>query len=129
MAGAGKPGQRGYVVTDHNRKLVHALAATGRSQDEIARHIGCSDVTLRRYYRDELNTAATEATLAVEQSVHWMATKGRNLAAAQFWLRNRGGDRWREPGRAGEDQQPATVVFQWAEAPPHEPPTIEGEAA
>jgi DNA invertase Pin-like site-specific DNA recombinase len=62
MAGAGKPGQRGYVVTDHNRKLVHALAATGRSQDEIARHIGCSDVTLRRYYRDELNTAATEAT-------------------------------------------------------------------
>lgn len=129
MAGAGKPGQRGFVVRKDDQRLVRALASCGRSQDDIARRLGISDVTLRKFFRPELDNAEIDATSEVEQSVFQMATRGKNLAAAQFWLRNRARDRWSE-GKIGDDSQgPAVnVTFQWADTPPApEPLTIEGE--
>jgi hypothetical protein len=71
------------------------LAGYGTKQDDIARIMGIHDGTLREKFRRELDTAAIEANAAVAQSLHNMATKGENVAAAIFWLKCRAG--WKDP--------------------------------
>ena len=52
--------------TADDRCLVKSLAAVGTPQDQIARKIGIrSPKTLRKYYREELDLAATEANANV----------------------------------------------------------------
>ena len=71
------------------------MAAYGILQDEIARSIGIrSAKTLRRYFREELDRAAPEANARVAQTVYQMATTGKNVTAAIFWLKARAG--WRD---------------------------------
>jgi hypothetical protein len=73
---------------------VALLAGYGITQPEIGRLIGCSDRTLRTYYREELDTGATIASAKVAESLFQMATRDKIPAAAIFWLKARAG--WRE---------------------------------
>jgi predicted acetyltransferase len=75
--------------------MVRTMAAFGIAQGEIARSVGIrSAKTLRRHFREELDRAETEAIARVAQNLYQMATSGKNVAAAIFWLKVRGG--WRE---------------------------------
>ncbi len=94
--------------TDEQRRLVRALAGFGVPQDDIASHIGIDPTTLRRRFREDLDRGMTEANAKVAQSLFQMATQGKNVAAAIFWMKARG--RWREVHPSGDTTEPITVV-------------------
>ncbi len=50
--------------------------------------------TLRKHFRAELDRGTVEANAKVAQSLFQMATQGKNVAAAIFWMKARAG--WRE---------------------------------
>lgn len=85
-----------YVPTDKDRSVVQTMAAYGISQAEIAAVIGCDDKTLRKHFREELDTAATQANARVAASLFKKATGdgASSVAAAIFWLKARAG--WSE---------------------------------
>jgi DNA-binding XRE family transcriptional regulator len=80
--------------TEEERRLVRALSGFGITQDDIAKHVGIDAKTLRKHYRDELDRGSIEATAKVAQSLFQMATTGKNVAAAIFWMKARA--QWRE---------------------------------
>jgi len=98
-----------YEPTDEQRRLVRALAGFGVPQDDIAGHIGIDATTLRRRFREDLDRGMTEANAKVAQSLFQMATQGKNVAAAIFWMKARG--RWREVHPTAESTGPMQVVI------------------
>jgi hypothetical protein len=74
--------------------MVSVMAAGGIDQAKIAGVLGICKPTLRKYFRHELDAAALEAHASVIASLLWMATKGKNVAAAIWWTKSRLG--WRE---------------------------------
>ena len=82
-----------HKPTDETRAQVLALVGYGIRQDEIARFLSVDPKTLRKHYRDELDTGVVAANEAVARSLHKQATEG-NVSAAIFWLKARAG--WRE---------------------------------
>ena len=72
------------------------MCGVGIPADDIARSIGISADTLRKYYREELDNGTTKANAAVAQSLYKKALgEGTGaVAAAIFWLKTRAG--WRE---------------------------------
>jgi len=72
------------------------MASYGIPQPDIARVIGCDPKTLRKHYRDELDTGETKANAMVAQNLFRKATgDGReSVTAAIFWLKTRA--RWSE---------------------------------
>ena len=105
-------------------------------QSEIANLFECDAKTLRKHYRKELDTAATEANLRVAQSLYNLATKEKSVAACIWWTKARMG--WKEAADlnvAGQGGGPITYEFRWADAPTSaaatmkpEPPTIDATA-
>lgn len=79
------------------------MCGFGIPELSIARSIGISDVTLRKYYRDELDNGTTKANAAVAQSLYKKATGDGSSAvtAAIFWLKTRAG--WKEKIEVGGD--------------------------
>jgi hypothetical protein len=79
--------------TAEQRAQVKHLAAVGTPHEDIARKIGIrSPKTLRKYYRQELDLAATEANANVGGALYRRAMAG-NTDAQKFWLERRAG--WR----------------------------------
>jgi transposase len=101
--------------TDETRAQVDALASFGVQQDDIAKYIGVAGKTLRKWYRQELDTAQTRANEAVAKSLYSQAVDDKNTTAAIFWLKSRAG--WREKfdlnhfSPDGSMAPPKTIVF------------------
>lgn len=72
------------------------MAGYGIPEIDIARSVGISDMTLRKYYRSELDNGVTKANSAVAQSLYKKATSdgSQSVTAAIFWLKTRAG--WKE---------------------------------
>ena len=85
--------QAPHIPTDKDRATVEAMAAYGVPQDDIAKVVGISDVTLRQHYRHELDTAAAKAnTKAVEILYkNVLNPDPRYQASRFFWLKCRAG--------------------------------------
>lgn len=83
-----------FRATDEQRRTVKAMAGFGVPQEDIAKHIEIDPKTLRLHFRRELDAGVLEANAKVAQSLFHMATQGKNVAAAIFWLKARAG--WRE---------------------------------
>ena len=66
------------------------------SEADIARVVGIDPKTLRKHYREELDTGQIKATAKVAESLFRKATSdgSQSVTAAIFWLKTRGG--WRE---------------------------------
>jgi hypothetical protein len=130
---AGRPK---YQPTEEHRRQVMIMAGLGIVQAEIANLIGCSDRTLRTYYRRELDTGATEANMRVAQSLYNLATKEGNVAACIWWTKARMG--WREAqdlNVGGQADNPLGFEIIWGPARPPEaieqstqPATIDAKA-
>ena len=82
-----------HQPTDQMRKQVEALAAYGVPETDISLVIGIDPKTLRKYYRDQLDTAHTKANSKVAERLFQQAMEG-NTTAMIFWLKTRA--RWRE---------------------------------
>ncbi len=54
-----------HVPTDETRKLVRQRAGVGTPQTDIAITVGCSEKTLRMYYREELDEGLQDANATV----------------------------------------------------------------
>jgi hypothetical protein len=87
--------------TEEERRLVRAFSGFGIPQEDIARQVGVDAKTLRKHFRDELDRGSVEATAKVAQSLFQMATTGKNVAAAIFWMKARAG--WTERHRVKHD--------------------------
>lgn len=76
--------------------MVEQLAACGIPQDDIARMIvpgGMDPKTLRKHFRNELDSGAPKANAIIADKLFQQA-KGGNITAMIFWLKTRA--RWRE---------------------------------
>ncbi len=112
MTEPNKGGRPAYAPTDVLRKQVESMCGFGIKEDDIARSIGISDVTLRKYYREELDNGITKANTAVAQSLYKKAMgEGTGaVTAAIFWLKTRAG--WKETvvnEHSGPDGAPIPV--------------------
>jgi predicted ArsR family transcriptional regulator len=83
-----------YDPSEDQRRTVKAMAGFGVPQDDIANYLDIDAKTLRKHFRRELDGGTLEANAKVAQSLFNMATSGRNVAAAIFWMKARAG--WRE---------------------------------
>lgn len=91
------------------------MAAYGIPQPDIAAVVGCDDKTLRKHFRQELDTAATQANARVAGALFKKATGDgpSSVTAAIFWLKARAG--WQEakedaPGKKEQRQAKAEDV-------------------
>jgi hypothetical protein len=85
---------RRYEPTDEQRRTVRTMAGFGVPHEDIATFLGIDAKTLRKHFRAELDRGTVEANAKVAQSLFQMATQGKNVAAAIFWMKARAG--WRE---------------------------------
>lgn len=97
------PRYNDHIPSDRTRAEVSALYSFGIPQEDIARYIGIDAKTLRKYYREELDSSVTKANAAVGrflyqnasgQTLGSGATHSDCVRAAMFWAKTRMG--WRE---------------------------------
>jgi hypothetical protein len=89
-------GRRSHKPDAFHRRQVEAMAGYGVPELAIARVVGIDPKTLRKHYRNELDTGQIKATAKVAEFLFRKATTDGSQAvtAAIFWLKTRGG--WRE---------------------------------
>lgn len=92
--GVGRPT---YEPTEKDRRWVEMTAACGIIETDIAQVIGIDPKTLRKHFREELDTAAIKANAKVAGALFTAATDGRNMSATIFWCKTRLG--WQEVQR------------------------------
>lgn len=95
-----------HQPTGTTRAQVSSMAGFGARQDEIAAFIGVSEKTLRKHYRQELDTAGLVVNMKVAKALYSQATAG-NVSAAIFWMKTRAG--WRETTHIETNQRITTV--------------------
>lgn len=85
-----------YKPDDRTKKQVTLMAGIGLRHDEIAKIIGTSDETLRKYYKKELESAKSVLNMQVANNLFRIATSAEKgaVSAAIFWMKTRAG--WRE---------------------------------
>lgn len=97
-----------YDPTEEQRRTVKAMAGFGVPQDDIANYLEIDPKTLRKHFRRELDGGTLEANAKVAQSLFNMATSGKNVAAAIFWMKARGG--WREKHEVEVSTRPLAAL-------------------
>jgi hypothetical protein len=107
-------GQQPFVPTDEDRKQVSQMTAVGIPQESIARIIGDQSKggidlkTLRKYFRQELDTAKVKAHAQIGGMLFNKAMGG-DTTAAIFWAKTQMG--WKETNvqeNVGKDGGPIT---------------------
>jgi hypothetical protein len=95
-------GRRAHTPDAFHRRQVEAMAGYGVPEEGIARVLAVDAKTLRKHYREELDTGHFKATAKVAESLFRKATGdgAQSVTAAIFWLKTRGG--WRETPQAHE---------------------------
>ncbi len=86
-------------------------------QIDIGTFLDIDAKTLRKHFTRELEMGSIEATTKVAQSLFRMATEGKNVAAAIFWMKARAGWREKQPETpALEDKSPEEMTDEELEA-------------
>jgi hypothetical protein len=89
-------GRPRHEVTDATRQQVSLMSALNLNQTQISAILGIDDETLRKYYRDELDTGLAKAVANVGAKLYKTAVsdKPNSLQAQMFFLKARAG--WAE---------------------------------
>ena len=89
-------GRPAHAPEPFHRRQVEAMAGYGIPETDIARVLGIDPKTLRKYYREELDTGHVKANAKVAESLFRKATSDhrQSVTAAIFWLKTRAG--WKE---------------------------------
>jgi hypothetical protein len=96
-----------FQPTEEQRRTVEKLASYGVPQAEIARVVRIDPKTLRKHFREQLDTAAIRANGAVAETAYKMAVSGERPTMTMFWLKCRAG--WKETQvqeHTGKDGEP-----------------------
>lgn len=93
-------GKPPHAPDETTRNQVKTLAIAGTRQELISKVLKISEPTLRRHYREELDTSLIMANAAVARNLFSKATGNGPTAvtAAIFWLKSQA--RWTEPDSA-----------------------------
>jgi len=88
-----------FCPSDEQRRTVEAMVSYGIPQVDIARVVGINEDTLRKHFRQEIDTGAARANTKVAQYLFEQATgqrgdSGAAVTAAIFWAKTR--MRWKE---------------------------------
>ena len=109
---------RRHEPSEDDRRTVRALSCYGVPHEDIATHMDMDAKTLRKHYRRELDRGTIEANAKVAATLFTMATVDKNVAAAIFWMKARGG--WREKPLPDEEKKvepTQVVIYRWASMP------------
>ena len=98
-----------YEPNDEDRKKVINFSSVGVPQADICKVIGITEKTLRKYYREELDTSAINANAQVAGWLFGQCKQG-NTTAMLFWLKTRA--KWRETDSPMSDSsaEPVTSI-------------------
>ena len=105
-------GRPTHLPTPSERRQVEAMAGYGVPEADIALVLGIDPKTLRKHYRDELDTGHIVANAKVAESLFRKATGDhrQSVTAAIFWLKTRA--RWREaPALYADRDEPVTEII------------------
>jgi hypothetical protein len=88
-----------FCPSGEQRRTVEAMVSYGIPQVDIARVVGIDDDTLRKHFREEIDTGVARANTRVAQYLFEQATgqrgdSGAAVTAAIFWAKTR--MRWKE---------------------------------
>jgi hypothetical protein len=86
-------GRPEYEKNEESIKTVEALSIAGVPQKIISQILKISEPTLRKHFRNELDTSKARANAVISQALFKNAKSG-NVAAQIFWLKTQAG--WRE---------------------------------
>jgi hypothetical protein len=86
-------GRPEYEKSQESIKTVEALSIAGVPQKIISQILKISEPTLRKHFRNELDTSKARANAVISQALFKNAKSG-NVAAQIFWLKTQAG--WRE---------------------------------
>lgn len=106
-----------HEPTKEQRKIVEAMSSYGTPQEGIASVIGIDVKTLRKHYREELDTATAKANAQVAQRLYRKCLAG-DTTSMIFWMKTRG--RWSEKvehALSGADGGPIEIVRRIIHAP------------
>jgi hypothetical protein len=106
--------QEAHKPTDETRKLVETSSGLGLPHESIAVLVGIDDKTLRKYYRNELDSGKAKAHVKIAQTLYQKATAG-DTTSLIWWTKSQ--MRWSETvknevtGADGEPLQGIQVTF------------------
>lgn len=114
-------GRRAHHPEPAGRRQVEAMSAYGVPEADIARVLGIDPKTLRKHYRDELDTGSIKANSRMAENLYRkaMGDGPQSVTATIFWLKTRA--QWKETivqehaGNAGPIVKIERVII----APPH----------
>ena len=98
-----------FEPSEENRRTVKTLAGLGMPHEHIAPKLGISPKTLRKHFREELNTGTADANAQVAQSLYKKALNG-DVVAAIFWMKCRAKWSDRPASEARSDPPPPFIV-------------------
>lgn len=100
-----KTGRKAYAPTEKEARQVRTLSGMGTRCADIAKVLGISESTLRKYYAEDLEIGCIQANAKVAESLFKQATNEEkpNIVAAIFWLKTRAG--WKEQEAEGKKEE------------------------
>lgn len=89
-------GRRAHAPEPTGRRQVEAMSAYGVPEADIARVLGIDPKTLRKHYRDELDTGSIKANSRMAENLYKkaMGDGPQSVTATIFWLKTRA--QWKE---------------------------------
>ena len=107
-------GRRAHAPDAMTQRQVEAMCACGVPETDIARVLRIDPKTLRKHYRDQLDTGSILASTRIAQSLYHKALGDgpQSVTASIFWLKTRAG--WKETSireLSGKNEEPVTVVI------------------
>lgn len=88
-----------HSPTPETRMIVRVGVFAGVTHESLARLLGVSTKTLLKHYEDELATAHAAFSIkitAAQLQIAMDVKNARSVSAAQFLMRTRGGEAWRD---------------------------------
>ncbi len=116
-------GRPAHEPTPTSRRNVEALAGYGVPEAEIAGVVAVDPKTLRKHYRDELDTGSIKANSRIAESLYKkaMGDGPQSVTAAIFWLKTRA--KWKETPIEEQnisDNLPKVIFRTIVESPPRD---------
>jgi len=89
-------GRRAHSPEPPGRRQVEAMSAYGIPEADIARVLGIDPKTLRKHYREELDTGSIKANSRMAENLYRkaMGDGPQSVTATIFWLKTRA--QWKE---------------------------------
>ena len=118
-----KAGRPPHKPTDQSRNMVLEAVGMGMEQTMISKLLDIAPKTLRKFYRDELDTGVARANMTVAKSLYGRAISGKDTIASIFWLKARAG--WQDTQKTIHEGVPEKITVSFALKPPIEGTVID----